>query len=160
MEAIGMKARKVGQNAPASDASGPVVQSGVVPYRVRTDGHLQILLVTNSVGGWIIPKGHIEDGMTPGESACKEALEEAGVVGELDGAGRDEIGSYGYEKGGRVFVVRLFAMRVTRVLNSWPEMHERERAWVSVDEAIRRVEFGGLRDVFDRFEQAAQRVAA
>ena len=155
-----MKARRTGQNAPPSEGTGPVVQSGVVPYRVRTDGHLQILLVTNSVGGWIVPKGHLEDGMTPSESARKEALEEAGVVGDIDGNGLDEMGRYGYEKGGRVFVVRLFAMRVTRVMNSWPEMHERERAWVSVDEAIRRVAFAGLRDVLDRFEQRAQRVAA
>lgn len=38
------------------------------------------------------------------------------------------------------------------MLERWPEMRQREREWMSVDEAIRRVSSPGLRDVLDRVE--------
>lgn len=128
----------------------PPLQAGVLPYRYRSDGLLQVLLVTNHAGGWIVPKGQIDPDRTPEEAAQVEALEEAGVVGTPEGPA---LGHYDYEKFGRTLRVRLFAMKVERVLETWLEMDERRREWVSVDEAIRRVAFPGLRDVLGEFER-------
>ncbi|MGQ0627777.1 MAG: NUDIX hydrolase [Phycisphaerales bacterium] len=136
-----------------TDASDVVIQAGVIPYRIRTDGHLQVLLVTNRAGGWIVPKGSIEPGQTAEESARIEALEEAGAVGLNVEA---EIGSYEYEKYERCHRVRLFAMRVVRTQNQWDERDFRIREWVGVDEAIRRVRIEGLRDVLERFDLSMQ----
>lgn len=130
------------------------LQAGVVPFRFRPDGHMQVMLVTSRSGaGWVVPKGKIDQGMTPKEAAETEALEEAGLLGSTrDGV----IGHYDYEKEGRSWRVNLYAMRVHRVLERWPEMRERKREWMSVDEAIRRVSSRGLRDVLERVEAMEQ----
>ncbi len=131
-------------------AKEPVAQAGVIAYRTRPDGLVQVMLVTSRSGaGWIIPKGHVEEGQTLQEAALAEAFEEAGLLG---GILAGTLGTYDYEKFGTPRRVRLFAMRVHRVLAKWPEMHERRREWVSVDEAIRRVPHVGLRDALERFE--------
>jgi len=60
-----------------------LTQAGAIPYRMA-DGKLEVLLVTSrETGRWVIPKGHIDDGMTPQTAASQEAWEEAGVTGEI-----------------------------------------------------------------------------
>ncbi len=140
-----------------SSSKSPIIQSGVVPYRFRLDGLMQVMLVTSTVGDWIVPKGNIEEGLSAQESARKEAREEAGVIGADVGS---ELGTYDYQKDDRTYRVRLFSMRVARVMSSWDEMETRRREWVSVDEAIRRVPLMQLRDVLDRFELTMQRQLA
>lgn len=136
----------------------PTLQAGVIPYRVRPDGTVQVLLVTNRAGGWIVPKGKIDPGHTPQEAGRIEALEEAGVIGT---PAREEIGHYDYRKpNGDEHRVLLFPMPVLRVLEEWAEKGERQRAWVTVDEAIRRVAFPDLRDVIERMEQFERHDAA
>ncbi len=141
------------RSAPADSPGGPIeaaVQAGVVPYRLRADGMVQIMLVTSRSGPWwIVPKGNVDPGHTPREAAAREAYEEAGLLGTT---GRRQIGSYIYPKLGNSRRVALFAMRVDRVLRRWPEMGERKREWVSVDEAIRRVPYSTLKDVLERLE--------
>jgi phosphohistidine phosphatase len=118
-----------------------VRQSGVIPYRVM-GGEVFVLLVTSRSGKrWLVPKGHVEDGLTGAESAQKEAIEEAGAVGfAFDGA----VGKYRYEKRGKVHEVELFPMEVVRLRGAWEEMHERERMWMRADEAAGMVEHKGL----------------
>jgi 8-oxo-dGTP pyrophosphatase MutT (NUDIX family) len=57
-------------------------QAGAVVFR-RDGADVQVLLVRarRSPNDWIFPKGHIEDGESPGEAALREAAEEAGVAG-------------------------------------------------------------------------------
>ncbi|MBX3402986.1 MAG: NUDIX hydrolase [Phycisphaeraceae bacterium] len=119
-----------------------VMQAGAVPYRVAAAGRIEVLLITNSSGRWIVPKGGIDPGNSPADQAVLEAYEEAGVVeAEIGG----EIGFYDYERGGRVHRVRLFAMLVRELARDWDEKHRREREWVALDEAIERVAFEGLK---------------
>ncbi|MGD9689954.1 MAG: NUDIX hydrolase [Phycisphaerales bacterium] len=136
----------------------PQIQAGVIPFRHRPDGEMQVLLVTSRSGaGWIVPKGKIDPGKDAKEAAEIEALEEAGLLGTT---GDEVIGHYEFEKLDRAWRVMLFAMRVHRVLERWPEMDERKREWVSVDEAIRRVSFPGLRDALGRLEHIHKAPAA
>ena len=107
-------------------------QSGVVPYRAA-DGRIEVLLITSlRKGNWIIPKGIIEDDHSAEESAVKEALEEAGVEGQVIGG---ELGRYEVSKWGGVCRVRVFAMRVEEQLDDWPEANVRQRKWMTLDEA-------------------------
>ena len=70
-------------------------QFGALCYRI-TDGKIQVLLITSRrTQRWILPKGWPENGITPGESAAKEAMEEAGVTGKLN---ERPLGVYCYEK--------------------------------------------------------------
>lgn len=111
-------------------------QSAVLPYRVR-DGRLEVALITNRSGSrWIIPKGLVEPGESPPESALREAEEEAGLSGEVE---RRRLCRYAYRKWGGTCVVDVFLMLVTRIRRRWPEDDFREREWCSLREAARRV---------------------
>jgi 8-oxo-dGTP pyrophosphatase MutT (NUDIX family) len=111
----------------------PVIrQSGVIPYRIES-GTIEILLVTNSGGTrWLVPKGHVDAGLTPQQSAIKEAYEEAGIIGVPEDL---PIGSFEYVKRARRRVVDLYPMEVATVLDAWPEQTRRKRRWVPLDRA-------------------------
>jgi 8-oxo-dGTP pyrophosphatase MutT (NUDIX family) len=112
-------------------------QSGALPYSV-IDGRVVFLLITSRrTGRWIFPKGDIEPGMTPWESAAVEAMEEAGVSGEV---AKDPIGSYrssASADGSSLIDVDLYPLRVETQLDVWKEMDQRLRHWAVLPEARR-----------------------
>jgi 8-oxo-dGTP pyrophosphatase MutT (NUDIX family) len=117
-----------------------VRQAAAIP--VRDD---RVCLVTSSSGRrWVVPKGQIDPGHTAGEAALVEAWEEAGLVGALDA---EPLGTYAYEKLGRELHVLVYRMIVTEARDEWPERQLRTRAWVTLDEALDRIEEPGLRDL-------------
>lgn len=127
--------------------SEPVRQSAVLA--VSDD---RVCLVTARSGRrWVIPKGQIDPGHTAGEAALVEAWEEAGLVGALD---PEPVGSYVYEKLGRPHHVLVYRMTVTAVHDRYPEVASRQRAWVTADEAIDRVEEPELRELLRRVFEA------
>jgi 8-oxo-dGTP pyrophosphatase MutT (NUDIX family) len=80
----------------------------------------------------VLPKGWIEPGEPAYRGALREAFEEAGLVGEAD---REPLGTYSYAKrrdGGQPVMVevRVFRLRVARLLADWPERAERTRRLV------------------------------
>ena len=118
-------------------------QSAAVPV---LDG--RVCMVTSRSGRrWVFPKGQIDPGHTPGEAALLEAWEEAGVVGSLD---PEPIGNYVYEKVGCPHHVLVFRMRVIEVRDVWPERGLRDRAWLTVGEAVDRIDEPGLRELLKR----------
>lgn len=120
-----------------------VNQSGVIPV---LDG--RVCMVTSSSGKrWVFPKGQIDPGHTPGQAALVEAWEEAGLVGVLD---PEPVGNYVYEKLGHPHHVLVYRMRVIDVREVWPERGIRDRIWLTVDEAIDRVDEPGLRELLRR----------
>ena len=124
-------------------------QSGVIPYRIK-NGKLQILLITSRrKQRWIIPKGIIEDGLMPQESAAKEALEEAGVIGIVE---NESIGKYKYKKWGGKVKVKVYLMVVNSLLDSWDEVEYRERKWYSFNEARDLIEIKKIKKLFDRLK--------
>ena len=109
----------------------------MVPIRVR-QRRLEVALITSSGGKrWILPKGSVAEGESPAESARRETLEEAGLIGRVL---RPALGRYAYEKGKARLVVAVFVMRVTEVLDAWDEDDIRRRRWFELDDAARRVE--------------------
>jgi 8-oxo-dGTP pyrophosphatase MutT (NUDIX family) len=120
-------------------------QSGVIPFRLE-QGKIQILLVTSRSGNrWVIPKGIIEPDLSPKESAQKEAYEEAGVSGKISG---EAIGTYTYKKWGGMCTVTVFLFRVENTLEDWPESYFRTREWMSMEEAVKRVDEAELKEIF------------
>ncbi|MCU7932954.1 MAG: histidine phosphatase family protein [Candidatus Thiodiazotropha sp. (ex Codakia rugifera)] len=112
-------------------------QSSVVPYRMQ-EGKPEILVVMSSKRKhWVLPKGISEPSLTLQASAAKEALEEAGVEGDVSDK---PIGSYTYEKWGAECTVQVYPMRVSRELSEdeWEERH-RGREWLSPKQAMKRV---------------------
>ena len=90
----------------------PSRQAAAIPFR-RQDGQALFCLITTADGSrWGIPKGMIDAGDTPVQTALKEAHEEAGLHGRVLG---DPVGRYLYPKWGRTFTVDVFLMEVTGV---------------------------------------------
>jgi 8-oxo-dGTP pyrophosphatase MutT (NUDIX family) len=111
-------------------------QSGLIPVRRCGDG-LEVLLVTNrKQKRWVIPKGIVDLGLSPLDSAVKEAWEEAGVRGNPL---TQPLGEYQYRKWGGTCRVVVFLLWVEDIQERWPESGERLRAWLTIDEAAARV---------------------
>jgi 8-oxo-dGTP pyrophosphatase MutT (NUDIX family) len=107
-------------------------QAAAVPFRTSERG-VEILVIRRRGKPWGIPKGNVEVDETVRETALKEAREEAGVEGELL---EEELGQFSYQKNRRVLLVRVFAMKVTKIDDHYPEESLRERRWVSVEQAL------------------------
>src|SRR5262245_51843733 len=119
---------------------GVIRQAGVVAMR---DG--QICLVTSRSGKrWVVPKGCLETDKSAGEIALQEAWEEAGLVGLLQEV---PLGSYLYEKDGLLCHVIVFLLRVTDAARSYPEVALRQRVWMSIDQALGRLDDAGLCEI-------------
>jgi 8-oxo-dGTP pyrophosphatase MutT (NUDIX family) len=115
---------------------------------------LQVLLITSlNSKRWILPKGWPEEGLTPAQSAAREAFEEAGVIGEI---AQSPLGAYHYLKdrkdgGAMPCSVTVFALQVTKQLDDWPEKGAREFAWLPLAEAAAQVGEPGLREILRNF---------
>lgn len=98
---------------------------------------MEVLLITSRRRKhWIIPKGVIDPGSSAGESAAREAYEEAGIRGRLSDS---PIGEYQYKKWGGTCTVKVFLLEVETVLETWPEASQRERRWMTIKDAARTV---------------------
>lgn len=122
----------------------------------RQSSTLEILLVTTLRSRrWILPKGWPETGITLAQSAANEALEEAGVFGEI---AAEPVGRYHYlkEKRGSALpcAVEIFPLFVTGQHHSWPEKGVRELAWLPAERAAARVVEPGLRRILLDFRKA------
>lgn len=126
----------------------------------RTAPVFQILLITSlNSKRWIIPKGWPMAGQSSAQSAAYEALEEAGVGGEIEDR---PIGHFHYtkEKKTRILACRVdvYALQARHQLLTWPEKGQREMLWLPATEAALRVEEPELRHLllaFGRLRTAA-----
>ena len=64
-----------------------LIQHAAICVRRDADGDKVLLVTSMDTGRWIPPKGHPEPGLSGGEVAQAEALEEAGVIGNVTGRG-------------------------------------------------------------------------
>jgi phosphohistidine phosphatase len=86
-------------------------QSGVIPFRESLH-HLEILLVTS------------------------RSNEEAGIRGQIVGG---LLGQYQYRKWDGVCIVSVFPMKVTEILESWPESSLRSRKWFKLENSLDKI---------------------
>ncbi|MFC3079051.1 NUDIX hydrolase [Phenylobacterium terrae] len=116
----------------------PLTQYAALPWRKAADGRIEVMLITSrETRRWVIAKGWPITGLNPGDSAAQEALEEAGVTGDV---WAEPVGAYDYEKrlkGGELqpVEVEVFPLRVLEELEAWPEKGQRERRWFAAAEA-------------------------
>jgi 8-oxo-dGTP pyrophosphatase MutT (NUDIX family)/CYTH domain-containing protein len=109
------------------------VQAGAVPFLFKK-GILHIVLITSSSGArWLIPKGHLESGMSLEEVALMEAAEEAGAIGTIEPGCRMLCPT----EDGRT--LQLFPLRVATLLPHWPERFVRRRVVLPVYRALLRI---------------------
>ena len=124
-------------------------QSAAAPVRV-VDGQIEILLVTSMRSGrWILPKGIVEQDMTPAQSAAQEAWEEAGVQGKMD---VQSLGVFENKKWGSVCSVEVFRMDVTKIADQWPESDKRKRKWFKLFDAVKEVHPPGAAHILQKID--------
>ena len=120
---------------------GRNLRSGTLPYLIEPDGSVRVMLVTPKGGGaWMLPKGNLEKNMTPAESAAKEAFEEAGVTGICDPV---VLGEYRWQSQR----VRIYPLRITRILDEWEETGVRSRFLFRLEMAVKMTPGAGMKRV-------------
>lgn len=130
-------------------------QVAALPWRRGPDG-LEILLVTSrETRRWVVPKGGRMPGKTDAEAAAIEAMEEAGVEGMLSD---EPLGTFRYLKvlkrrAPRWCVVAVYPLEITAVHAVWKEQGERDRLWMSVEQAAACVVELDLADIIRNFHK-------
>ena len=136
-------------------------QSGAIPYTVVQGQAVFLIITSRRTGRWIFPKGAPIEGLTPWQVAAHEALEEAGVEGDIE---TTPIGSYRTVKtlgiGRRVIEVEMYPLRLTRQLDDWAEKGRRHRHWVILQEARRLLSEPKLAELAAKVSHSVQLKAA
>jgi 8-oxo-dGTP pyrophosphatase MutT (NUDIX family) len=130
------------------------MQCAAIPYRVTQAGVLEVLLVTSrGKGHWIIPKGKVKPGTSAAASAAQEAYEEAGVIGTIDQAmiTSFDAGTTGWQAEGLRETMKVFGLQVEALALTWPEMFQRQRRWVPLDQAMTIVKGRRFREALGSF---------
>ncbi|CAN6180537.1 unnamed protein product [Urochloa humidicola] len=116
--------------------------AGCIPFRYRDIKDeqkklVEVLMINSQSGpGLLFPKGGWENDETVEEAAAREAIEEAGVRGDLVKL----LGFYDFKSKQPEGMCRaaVFALHVKEELASWPEQSTRQRSWLTVPEAAER----------------------
>lgn len=103
----------------------------------------KVLMISSQSGpGLLFPKGGWENDETVEEAAVREAIEEAGVRGDL----KEYLGDYDFRTKSHqdefcpegFCKASMFSLHVKEELCSWPEQSTRQREWLTIPEATRR----------------------
>ncbi|KAM7271329.1 hypothetical protein ACFE04_030543 [Oxalis oulophora] len=134
--------------------------AGCIPYRYRTLNEdceggpkkvVEVLMINTTSGpGLLFPKGGWENDETREEAALREALEEAGVRGDI----KHFLGEYHFKSKSLqdeftpegLCKAAMFSMFVTEELQSWPEDTTRERSWLATSVALECCRHPWMRD--------------
>jgi 8-oxo-dGTP pyrophosphatase MutT (NUDIX family) len=132
------------------------VSSGGVAYRRGEDGIEVVLIYVRFRGKerWQLPKGIVDPGESPAETAAREIREEAGIEAELL-APLDVIEYWyaGNSKGRRVRFHKFVHFFLFRYLSGDVANHDREvleARWVGIDEALTLLAFKNERELVTR----------
>ncbi|WVZ60998.1 hypothetical protein U9M48_010939 [Paspalum notatum var. saurae] len=161
--------------------------AGCIPFRYRAnndetsyDKHkklVEVLMINSQSGpGLLFPKGGWENDETVEEAAAREAMEEAGVRGDIVlngfndvrsatdnsfGGGKEITCMYSHLLGFYDFKSKthqdsccpegmcraaVFALHVKEELTSWPEQSTRQRTWLTVPEAASRCRYQWMQE--------------
>lgn len=125
------------------------ISAGGVVY--RHDGlHLEICVISKKGGRvWALPKGRVNQGEKPEETARREVLEETGHLTEVRHR-IDEIAYKFYWKDNNTFyrkTVTFFLMALVQEDAQGRDQEADEVRWIPLDEAPRRLSYFNEREV-------------
>lgn len=119
--------------------------AGGVVFRLNSDAGFDVALIRTHEDRWQLPKGWIEDGEQPDQTAVREVREEAGVDAELVGPlGKIEYwfrSTYEPEPARVHKFVHFFLLRYLRGSTDDHDDEVREARWVHLDDAGRMLAF-------------------
>ncbi|WGM48662.1 hypothetical protein KOAAANKH_03568 [Brevundimonas sp. NIBR10] len=132
-------------------------QVAALPWRAGARDVEFLMITSRETRRWVIPKGGRMAGKTDPEAAAVEAMEEAGVQGAIT---TTAVGVFRYAKRlkngqDRLCVVAVYPLKVLIQLGVWPESTERERRWMTRDEAAASVHEPDLARLIVAFQPPA-----
>jgi 8-oxo-dGTP pyrophosphatase MutT (NUDIX family) len=103
-------------------------------------------------GTWALPKGNLDPGEGPAETALREVLEETGIEGRLVEKLGDVKYTYTRRGGPRVFkIVSFYLLRAGRgrlgAIDEAMRIEVAEARWLPLDEAPHLLAYGGEREI-------------
>jgi 8-oxo-dGTP pyrophosphatase MutT (NUDIX family) len=106
-------------------------------------------------GTWALPKGNLDPGEGPAETALREVLEETGIEGRLVEKLGDVKYTYTRRGGPRVFkIVSFYLLRAGRgrlgAIDEAMRIEVAEARWLPLDEAPHLLAYGGEREMAAR----------
>jgi 8-oxo-dGTP pyrophosphatase MutT (NUDIX family) len=124
---------------------------GVLVRSIRGRLHFAAIRPQGKTDVWALPKGRIDPGESPAETAVREVREETGVDGRLI----EKLGDIRYVyvwKGEKIFkVVSFFLLRASRgrigAIDESMRIEVAEARWLPLDEAPRLLAYGGEREM-------------
>jgi 8-oxo-dGTP pyrophosphatase MutT (NUDIX family) len=125
---------------------------GVLVKRLRGRAHVAAIRPQGKPAGlWALPKGNLDPGESPAETAVREVREETGVEGRLV----EKLGDvrYTYTRGGlRVFKIVSFYLLTAGAgrigaIDEAMRVEVAEARWLPLDEAPRLLAYGGERQM-------------
>ena len=123
---------------------------GVVVKEDR--GDVKVLLIKDGYGHWTWPKGHMEEGETPEDTALREISEETGLktLKVLEEIGKQEYW-YTFESV-RIFkTVHIFLVKAKPGEDLKIQKEEiSEGEWVKPEEALVRIEYEGSKEILKK----------
>jgi diphosphoinositol-polyphosphate diphosphatase len=140
--------------------------SGCIPYKFEKNSEDQkhnmenrvhvLMISTPKRDDLVFPKGGWEDDETVREAASREALEEAGVRGILS---ENPLGIWEFRSKSRENSSSLkggcrgymFALNVTKELDSWPEQSTYGRKWLTIEDAFKFCRYDWMREALAEF---------
>lgn len=125
----------------------PVQAGGIIVWRDR------VVLRRTHLGEWVFPKGWIDPGETPEETAVREVREETGIRAQIV----NPAGNASYEADGEVREVAYYLMRVTDS-PEWAEHAGIDAASFPADEVGRVLTFDNIRELWDRIAGEVRRL--
>jgi len=124
---------------------------GVLVRTIRGRPHVAAIRPGGRDRVWALPKGHIDVGETPAETAVREVREETGVEGRL----LEKLGDVRYVytwQGERIFkVVSFFLLQAGRgrigAIDESMRIEVAEARWLPLVDAPRLLTYGGEREM-------------
>ncbi len=130
------------------------VSAGGVAFRKRK-GRVEVAIISvGQKGRWQLPKGLVDEGESPEETAIREVREEAGIQTEkVQPLDQIEYWYYSTEHGQRVRFHKFVSFYLLRYLSGDVRKHDHEvneARWVEIDKAHAMLAFEGEKKIVEQ----------